>query len=525
MQGKILSVLTRWSPPGTVDYFRDRLNHSPLAKRLASGAAWSLLGAVATRVLTLASSIIVVRILGKERLGEFGMVQSTLAMLGTFAGLGLGMTATKYVAELRTKDSARVGRILGIVIFSGLASGLVMTAAGWAASEWLAERVLERQSLAPYLRLSAILLVIGVVDGVLNSALAGFEAFGRTARISIYIAVVNLLISFPLVYWYGLYGAVVGLIIANSLHLVLAAIATVAACRSFGIHITLDRSAWQEWPMLVHYALPALAANIMVIPATWLVNVMLVRTDDGFASMGVIRVVDTLRNLVIYLPTVLLAPTFAVLSNVATDPESVRKILRYAIGTSALAVFPLGLMVAALAKYVLGTMFGEEFAAGGLTLALAMVVVAVQATGAALGHYISATGRMWLGLAINVLWAVMFVGMSFFLVPRWGPVGYMAAMAVAYAISVVLVYGGFAIKMPHLLQAYPLCRALAFFGVLVIPAVYANQNLALPAAAGTAVLLASTMATALAFPLARSTTGTLPPRSFETATHVPMTDE
>ena len=104
-------------------------------------------------------------------------------------------------------------------------------------------------------------------------------------------------------------------------------------------------------------------------------------------------------------------------------------------------------------------MFGEEFAAGGLTLALAMVVVAVQATGAALGHYISATGRMWLGLAINVLWAVMFVGMSFFLVLCWGPVGYMAAMAVAYAISVVLVYGGFAIKMPHLLQAYPLCRA------------------------------------------------------------------
>ena len=482
-------------------------------------------GALATRVLTLASSIIVVRILGKERLGEFGMVQSTLAMLGTFAGLGLGMTATKYVAELRAKDPARVGRILGVVILSGLVSGLVMTAAGWVGSEWLAERILERPSLAPYLRLSAILLLIGVVDGVFNSALAGFEAFGRTARISIYIAVVNLLIAFPLVYWYGVYGAVMGLIVTNTLHLILAAIATHSACRSFGIRITLGLDVVREWPMLVHYALPALAANIMVIPVTFLVNVMLVRTDDGFASMGVIRSVDTLRNLVIYLPTILLAPTFAVLSNVVTDPESVRKTLRYAIGTAALAVFPLGLMVAALAKYVLGAMFGEEFAAGGLTLALAMVVVAVQATGAALGHYISAIGRMWLGLAINVLWAVMFVGMSFFLVPRWGSVGYMASMAASYAISVVVVYGGFAVKMPHLLQAFPLCRALAFFGVLVIPAVYANQYLPLPAAAGTAILLAAAMATALAIPLARSTRGALPPRSFETAAHIPMTEE
>ena len=60
--------------------------------------------------------------------------------------------------------------------------------------------------------------------------------------------------------------------------------------------------------MLVHYALPALAAGIVVIPATWLVNVILVRTDGGFASMGVVKVVDTLRNLTMYLPTVLLAP-------------------------------------------------------------------------------------------------------------------------------------------------------------------------------------------------------------------------
>ena len=362
---------------------RDRLHHSPLAKRLASGAAWSLVGAVATRVLTLASSIIVVRILGKERLGEFGMVQSTLAMLGTFAGLGLGMTATKYVAELRAKDPARVGRILGVVIFSGLVSGLVMTAAGWAASEWLAERVIERQSLAPYLRLSAVLLLIGVVDGVFNSALAGFEAFGRSARISIYIAVVNLLISFPLVYLYGLYGAVVGLIITNTLHLIFAAVATYLACRSFKIRITLDRSAGQEWPMLIHYALPALGANIMVIPATWLANVLLVRTENGFAEMGLVRVVDIMRNLAMYLPTVLLAPTFAVLANVADDPASVRKTMRYGMGISALSVLPLALAISALGKVALGTLFGQEFAQAGLVLACGMTVTAVQAMGAA----------------------------------------------------------------------------------------------------------------------------------------------
>jgi O-antigen/teichoic acid export membrane protein len=432
MQGKILSVLVRWSPPGAIDYFRCRLQKSPLATRLARGAAWSLFGAVSTRVLTLVSSIIVVRLLGKVTLGEFGMVQSTLAMLGTFAGLGLGLTATKYTAEFRERDTARVGRVLGMVIAAGFVSGLVMTFAGWMTSNWLAERVVERAELAPYLRMSAVLVLIGVMDGVLNSALAGFEAFGRIAKVSIYVAIVNVLFTAPLVYWFGLYGAVSALIASTTVHLILTAAALWDVCRRHGIAITVNRDAGQEWPMLVHYALPALAAGIVVMPATWLVNVILVRTDNGFASMGVVKVVDILRNLTMYLPTVLLAPTFAVLSNVASEPESVRKTLRFAIGTSALTVLPLALIVAALAKYVLVVLYGQAFAGEGLTLAFAMIVVAVQATGAALGNYISAIGRMWLGLAINLLWGVSFVGLSFVAVPWLGSVGYMGSMALSY---------------------------------------------------------------------------------------------
>src|ERR1022692_3038167 len=42
------------------------------------------------------------------------MIQSTVGMLGIFAGLGLGITATKYVAELRSHDPERAGRIIAL---------------------------------------------------------------------------------------------------------------------------------------------------------------------------------------------------------------------------------------------------------------------------------------------------------------------------------------------------------------------------------------------------------------------------
>jgi len=38
-------------------------------------------------------------LLGTVGFGELGVIQSTVGMFGVFAGLGLGMTATKYVAS------------------------------------------------------------------------------------------------------------------------------------------------------------------------------------------------------------------------------------------------------------------------------------------------------------------------------------------------------------------------------------------------------------------------------------------
>src|SRR5580698_9969778 len=80
-----------------------RFRASPLSVRLARGVFWSLVGAVLARGLGVASSIIVARVLGITAFGEFTIIQSTVGLFGTFAGLGLGITATKYVAELRER--------------------------------------------------------------------------------------------------------------------------------------------------------------------------------------------------------------------------------------------------------------------------------------------------------------------------------------------------------------------------------------------------------------------------------------
>lgn len=139
-----MSFVTRILPylPTPMRKAFDRIKASPLGYRLARGTFWSMAGAVISRGLILCATIVVVRILGKTVFGELGMIRSTVGMFGVFAGFGLGLTATKHVAEFRQSDPERAGRIIGLSGFSALGTGGVMALALFFFAPWLAEHTI-----------------------------------------------------------------------------------------------------------------------------------------------------------------------------------------------------------------------------------------------------------------------------------------------------------------------------------------------------------------------------------------------
>lgn len=162
-----------------------RIEASDIGYRLAKGAFWSLAGAVISRGLMLAASVLVARMLGKTGFGELGMIQSTVGMFGVFAGFGLGMTATKYVAELRTSDPARAGRIIGLSGLVAMGTGGAMAVGLFIIAPWLAEHTINAPHLAGMLRVSAVMLLINALTGAQTGALAGFEALKTIAYVNL----------------------------------------------------------------------------------------------------------------------------------------------------------------------------------------------------------------------------------------------------------------------------------------------------------------------------------------------------
>lgn len=97
-----------------------------LRQRLISGVLWNLVAMIASRGSTLVVTIIVARVLGTAKYGEIGIIQSTIGMFGTFAGMGLGVTCTKYLAELKYEDPARAGRIIALTHMVGWFSASIL---------------------------------------------------------------------------------------------------------------------------------------------------------------------------------------------------------------------------------------------------------------------------------------------------------------------------------------------------------------------------------------------------------------
>src|SRR5690242_4126402 len=118
------------------------LRRDSLGARLARGAFWSLTGNLVARGFGLLGSVVVARLLGKEAFGALGIVQSTTSLFGLFAGFGMGLTATKHVAEFRFSDPNRVTNIMADARLCSWIAGGLMAICLFIFSPWLATHTL-----------------------------------------------------------------------------------------------------------------------------------------------------------------------------------------------------------------------------------------------------------------------------------------------------------------------------------------------------------------------------------------------
>jgi len=431
----LLKKLAYICSPSAIHPFFRRIEASDVGSRLAHGVFWSMAGSVISRGLMLCATVLIARMLGKTVYGELGMIQSTVGMFGVFAGFGLGLTATKHVAEFRQSDPERTGRIILISGLFAMGTGGLMALGLLIFSPWLAESTINAPHLTGVLRIGALILFINALNGAQTGALAGFEAFKTIAYVNLFVG----LISFPILiggaYFGGLTGAVWALAINLCFNWLLNHVALRKEASRYRIPFTF-KNCRQELPLLWKFALPATLSGIMVGPANWVCRALLTNQPNGYDEIGILTAALVFQGLLLFVAEMLSAPLLSMISNAGGN-------ISEKLGTvNMLSTWFLGVMVAIpllcfpeLAQLV----FGSSYATRSFKLTFSLIIFcsAIMMFKQGLARVLTANSLLWWGFFSNSLWAVILIFASVLLVP-WGAPGLAASLTISYILNTLV---------------------------------------------------------------------------------------
>jgi O-antigen/teichoic acid export membrane protein len=416
-----------------------RIKSSPMGYRLAKGAFWSLVGTVLSRSLSVVASVCVARMLGKVGMGELGIIQSTVGIFSGFAGLGMGLTATKYVAEYKTQDHQRAGAMLGLSAGVSWASGAAMMLAMLVLAPWFAKHTLAAPQLAGMIRVGSLLLLLNSVNGAQTGALAGFEAFKTLAWVNLLCG----LLSFPLMFGgalgFGLVGAVWGLVGSVVVNCVVSHLVLRREAAAAGVPLSAKLQPGQ-WGVLWRFSLPSVLCNIIFGPVNWACSALLVNRPHGYAEMGVFNVTLSWFNAVSFLPSVLGQVILPLLSSQAGQPGGggQKRIVALAIKANAFAVLPVVVIIACLSPFIM-SLYGKGFREGWPTLVVTVLTAGILALQSPIFQAITASGRMWSMFMTYVIYGTVFFALTFALL-GWGSLGLTSARFLAYVANAVMIF-------------------------------------------------------------------------------------
>jgi len=334
-----------------------------LGKRFATGMSWTVAGTVFRQAANFAVGIYLARILGIAEFGRLAVIQSTILMVAGFGQAGIGLSATKHIATLRSSDPRRTGSIIGFTLLFTATSAAAISLLLVLCAAQAGSALLPGSSIATELRLSGIWVFFELISLVQLRILAGLEAFHGSAKINLWQSIFLVPAAVAGAWYAGLAGTVTALASVSLLSCIVGQWVLEGECARFGITISY-RDAWRERGMLQMSSMVWLS-SIAMNTTTWFVGILLARQPMGVYQFGLYNAAGRFQNLLLFLPMRIFEVSIPVLSNLQAerDQKGFRKFVLYS-GALTFAFSVVGSVLLVLFADRLMSWYGADFAAG-----------------------------------------------------------------------------------------------------------------------------------------------------------------
>jgi O-antigen/teichoic acid export membrane protein len=407
-----------------------------LKARFVRGVRWNLVAAVAAQGSAYLVNIVLARILLRQAFGEYAIIQNTILTASMIAQVGTGLTANKYVAEFRSTDKERVGRIIGMCFLVSGITSLILALLMIAGAQPLARVMLASSELAPSLMLGAGILVFIGINGSQLGALAGLESYRPLAVAASISALVSVVLATIGAMTGSLNGALTGLLVASAVQWLITRLTLNRELAKQSIRLSI-RNLGKEREILLRFAIPASLSGLTSMPALWLANTMLVHQTNGFSQMALYSAAATTKSLMMFLPGIVNSVGTSLLNHQrgAGAVERYRKVFWTNLAFAASFAIIGGLFLLVAAGPLL-SLFGKSFAEGVPVLRILIIGASIEVVSAAVYQIIQAHERMLFSLLfIAIPRDVMIVIFAWYFTPLYGARGLALAYTLAWAAS------------------------------------------------------------------------------------------
>jgi len=293
--------------------------------KLTLDSFWALSGNVIAKGLALVAGILVARFLGKEVYGEYGIIKGTLMSLSIFSTLGLGYTATKYIAEYKEKKSEYIPIIIKYSRNITLVLSSIMAVVLFFTSTYVSNVILEAPHLKTPLKLVSGWLVFNALTTTQIGILAGFGEFKGMARINMLVGFITFIFTVVFTYFWSLLGALCALLVGQILNWYLnrRLISSISPKNELKGKIK-DVVFLKE---ILFFSLPVALQQGSYSLTTWLASLMLIKYT-GYGELGLYTVAIQWGAIILFIPGVLYNVILSHLTGAKNDRYKFNKILK-----------------------------------------------------------------------------------------------------------------------------------------------------------------------------------------------------
>jgi len=412
---------------------------STLRSRLSVGTAYTLVSLLIVQFISLVTSVIYARLLGRENLGLLAIINQLSASVVPMATLGLGTAVTKLIPNYRREGPEALNRLLSTALWIMLAAGCAVSAGFFLAANHLAD-LYGVPELSLLLHLSALLVAF---DALLTFAVAvvqGFQRVKELAIVGLYAKAITVPVIFATTLAWGLLGAVFAGIMSLALNLAIYYRSVRRIVASERIRVSAHHFDRRVAARILRVAIPLFAAFIVLRPAL-LFQSSYLALHVGLAELGLFRVAYSLYRIALLMPAALTVPLLPAISEIyETTPRSqTRTQLSSLIRISSLLILPVALVLGLASGPIIEFLYGPEYVAATSLVFVLSIAAFVDTIGSIADNALLGTGRSVQILILTVMQAAVITVSSYVLISAIGLIGIGYATLVNSILFVVVV--------------------------------------------------------------------------------------